>query len=488
MTGSRHFDEWLESLDGINVPSQESSRSGPCCHNTPPCRPIPSCRSQLCCCLGNDCGGSFCCQRISHLPDFARLNISRPSQLITECAPISFTLGTGESTLSQICQKSLSLVQEELLIVTCFWASSPSQQLIAQLLRDLSEKACRNGGTIRVRICFSSLSIIQKLFEPQDGQGQIWPASSWESKFGLPSGLPGIDLVVKSMFLLPFSVMHPKFVIVDRRRAFLPSCNISWEKWFEGCVEFEGALVDQFVRFFDLFWMSLPNLGSPQICPSGASGSIEDVSQPTRSLSNGTTPAVFLPSPHHRRPQFRPFLSPAPPPRTPLNSFILSLIESAKKDIYIQTPNLTSMPVINALLEATKLGIDVHIVTNTRLMILEQLVTAGTTTELSVWCMLRKYRSMNRSSYTDEETPISKIGDLKVEWFTPKMGGQDEEEPVKSHLKLCIVDGEVTVLGSGNLDRASWYTSQEIGVAFHGKEFAETVQKSVREALLGRLS
>ena len=41
------------------------------------------------------------------------------------------------------------------------------------------------------------------------------------------------------------------------------------------------------------------------------------------------------------------------------------------------------------------------------------------------------------------------------------------DEPVVSHFKMTGVDGRFLVLGSGNMDRASWVTSQEIGVVFY---------------------
>ena len=66
-------------------------------------------------------------------------------------------------------------------------------------------------------------------------------------------------------------------------------------------------------------------------------------------------------------------------------------------------------------------------------------------------------------------------------------GNVDEEEPVHSHLKLTIVDQQVTVLGSGNMDRASWYTSQELGIMFHGGGFAAAVKTSVEGVLEDRL-
>ncbi|KAL2031854.1 hypothetical protein VTO58DRAFT_107205 [Aureobasidium pullulans] len=92
-------------------------------------------------------------------------------------------------------------------------------------------------------------------------------------------------------------------------------------------------------------------------------------------------PTIFLPSPHNRNPSFRlPWQTSAPPPPTPLNTFFLRSLASAETEIYIQTPNLTAPPVLTAILRTLHRGINIHIVTSEKLMILEQLVTAGTTT------------------------------------------------------------------------------------------------------------
>jgi hypothetical protein len=154
-------------------------------------------------------------------------------------------LGTGARVLSSILSSCLE-TNEELILVTCFWAKSKSQQDVATLLRKLSEKAVsrRDGSKIRVRLCFSSISITQKLFQTSSLVGKIYSASAWV-KMGLPTPeeIVGLDLIVKSVFVKPFSVMHPKFLIVDRKRALLPSCNVSWEDWFEGCIDMKGDIV-----------------------------------------------------------------------------------------------------------------------------------------------------------------------------------------------------------------------------------------------------
>ncbi|EON67565.1 hypothetical protein W97_06933 [Coniosporium apollinis CBS 100218] len=465
---------------------------------------------------------------------------SDPSALITTSFAHSFTLGTGNQIFTSIIP-AIEAAESEVLIVTCFWARSASLDQLCTALRRLSGKALRRGGSrIRVSICFSSRSLWQKLFQTSSLDGHIYPPKSWSKTLSLPpcGDLGGLDLTVKSVFVRPFSVMHPKFVVVDRRRALLPSCNVSWENWFEGCIELSGPVVSQFVGFWEEFWDQGSN--KPPISNGNSSGPARDAltltesgtSAPpmtvngyvdilTDSIGNSTAqdqlpttapaitavslnakiplPTVFLPSPHHLNPRFRPFpwQTAAPAPPTPLNTFILHLLYHAQTSIYIQTPNLTSPPILSALLAALRCGIDVHIVTNARLMLLEQLGTAGTTTARCVRKLIKRYRAIAAPPLTaySLERALPAPGRLRIEYFQPLptstsstsgSRADEEQEPVQSHLKLTIVDQDVTVLGSGNMDRASWYTSQELGVAFFSAELAGRVRGAVEGALRGR--
>jgi phosphatidylserine/phosphatidylglycerophosphate/cardiolipin synthase-like enzyme len=438
-----------------------------------------------------------------------------PSSLLTTTHLDSFSTGTGSALYSSL-TPLLESTAHELILVTCFWAPSATLDILNVTLRALSDKAVRRGTTkIRVRICFSSSSLWQKLFHSQSPTGQEYTPSTWVKKLRLPdpSELGGLDLRIKSVFMLPFSVMHPKFIVIDRKVVVLPSCNISWEEWFEGAAVMRGPIVEGVLRFYWEFWErrehgsplaedadadadtheSLPPLADPTPHPTHTTTSL-----PT---SNQTpTTALLLPSPHHRNPSYQPFtsssLTHAPP--TPLNVFLLTLFTHAKHSIRIQTPNLTAPPVLSALLAALARGVDVNIVTSERLMILEQLVTAGTTTSRCVKTLVKRYKALHRSRsgadgrVPDEETALAPRtpGHLHIAYYTPANGlkkrGEEDGEPQQSHLKMTAVDGEVVVLGSGNLDRASWWTSQELGVAFFGKEVVEGVLKGVGEAMQGR--
>lgn len=113
----------------------------------------------------------------------------------------------------------------------------------------------------------------------------------------------------------------------------------------------------------------------------------------------------------------------------------------------------------------------------------------------------RKLRTRLRKKMGDLEAGNSRVGNLDIIYFDSANvlvnDGNDanvrsagtvhvaadlesirkDSRPVKLHLKMTIIDDEITVLGSGNMDRASWVTSQELGVAI----FSEQVSRSLGE-------
>src|SRR5690606_21009046 len=107
------------------------------------------------------------------------------------------------------------------------------------------------------------------------------------------------------------------------------------------------------------------------------------------------------------------------------------------------------------------------------LMVLEQLVTALTTTGTRLPAFTREYEQLLFRSETERDRDPEarrRVGRLEVRYYKPESRAGWKGEPVVSHVKMVRVDGEYVVLGSGNMDRASWYTSQELGVMFYGGE------------------
>lgn len=471
--------------------------------------------------------------------DFPSYPRCEPQSLICTSRPVSFEIGTGASIYTNSLLPAIIKAKHEVILVTCFWARSSTLTALGETLQQLailrknhihSQRQTDLTGTnilppLDIHICFSSRSFFQKVFHPCSRDGYTYHPSKWVSKLGLPdpeileAGL--INLRVKSLFFFPFSVMHPKFLIVDRQRAWLSSCNVSWESWLEGCVEITGDAVYGLLRFYHSVWdRNLeadgrpPITGGPQHLLDGISNpgvlDLTVIQSPARRLvmlRQATVRTILLPSTHHRNPQFRPFpwqQSP-PPPATPLNCAIMRLIDIAEKKIYLQTPNLTSSDVIDALQRATARGVDVTIVTSKEMMVLEQILTAGTTTRWCLQSFIKQYkrrkdhfiRSAGRSNNQDPndmpdlEAQLPRLGSLEIFYFRPLPDNRQQkvsEEPVHSHLKLLTVDKEHAVLGSGNMDRASWFTSQELGIMFQSNKFVADISNAVSQVLRGRLS
>ncbi|KAJ9624940.1 hypothetical protein H2203_004890 [Taxawa tesnikishii (nom. ined.)] len=455
----------------------------------------------------------------------------QPSSLVRSSDMRSLALGTGASIFQTTLLPALESAQHEVILVTCFWARSLTLDLLSASLLKLSARARHLGRKIRVRICFSSLSLFQKLFHTTSPEGHVYAPSTWPTKLGLPaaSELPGLEMEVKSIFMLPFSVMHPKFLIVDRCRVLLPSCNVSWEDWFEGCVDLRGLIVETFFTFWHRFWASSQDRireATPLVADQEPSEEDYTVTtppvdaQPLRqstsvlpihnTLQLSSVPSIFLPSRHHIDPSFRPFpFQRFPRASNPLNTFLLSLFARAQNRIYIQTPNLTSPPVLHALLNALSRGIDRashdpraarHRRDNDLALRPQTHKRTPTPAAPSPPPPVPSASSSSSALALAEEGRLTgrNIGALRIEFYHARttaeqvapdraaVGVITAAEPVQSHLKLSTVDDEVVVLGSGNLDRASWYTSQELGVAFFSTQLAAELHSSLSRALAGR--
>ncbi|KAK2070452.1 hypothetical protein P8C59_004942 [Phyllachora maydis] len=437
--------------------------------------------------------------------------------------PLAFHLGTGTSLFTTVLLPAVLAARAEVLFVTCFWAPSASLTALSDALRRLAvyrESTARTGDhkvtvpPLRVRIGLSSMpSLWQKLLHTSAPAGYVYPPHEWARLLGLPDRdtleAGRIELRVKSLFFTPFSLVHPKFVVVDRERAFLPSCNVSWEAWLEGCVEMRGEAVASLVDYYARTWEPALELQRPASVPEpagqippldGHQAGLKAVASPVHSTVAftpvaATVPTLLLPSSHHRNPAFRPFFwqSPPPAPATPLNIALLQLLASAAQSIYVQTPDVTAAPAVDALLAALERGVHVTVVTSRNIKPGEQLLTAGTTTP---WCLrglVRRYVRLAARSLVLEPGEVEalrpRLGDLRVSYFGARAAAErvEDEEPVHTHVKVTLVDGRYAVLGSGNMDRASWFTSQELGILFEHVGFATSVRKALDQALEGRL-
>ncbi|CAG9990472.1 unnamed protein product [Clonostachys byssicola] len=422
--------------------------------------------------------------------DFPNYYVDRPESLITSSVPKALYVGTGLTIFTRALLPAILNAKHSVNFVTCYWADSPTLNSFRETLIKLASARAENPSEVplKVAIGFSSSGLFQKLLHTSSRGGHVYPPSKWPS-LGLPNEellrAGNIELSVKSLFFTPFSVMHPKYLIVDGAKAWVPSCNVSWERWFEGCVELEGDVVIQLAAFQDGVWGSFAfpesreedsarnTLHATNRSSKRASmliGGVENsATQSLKFPEMPPVPTIFLPSSHHRNPRFSvfPILSQSRPPITPLNAALLTLFNNAQRSINIVTPNVTAWPFMEALLAALQRGVDVQIRTSKNMMNIEQIITAETTTARCLDRFIKEYKALSQRQ-GDLEAQDEEVGRLEILYYQPLQSrAGEEDEPVLSHFKMTMVDEEYLVLGSGNQDRASWWTSQEIGILFY---------------------
>jgi len=134
----------------------------------------------------------------------------------------------------------------------------------------------------------------------------------------------------------------------------------------------------------------------------------------------------------------------------------LSALKNAQQSVFIQSPTLNASPVIPAIVEACRRGVEVTIYLSLGYNDLgEMLPGQGGTNEQVVHTM---YATLNKEGKQDK---------LRVHWYT----GKDQIEPMgaaakkrSSHVKYMSVDDQIAILGNGNQDTQSWFHSQEVNI------------------------
>ncbi|EXJ67895.1 uncharacterized protein A1O5_09242 [Cladophialophora psammophila CBS 110553] len=425
--------------------------------------------------------------------------------------PQSLTTGTGASIYKSAIIPAIRAAQNEVVLATCFWAAaSTARTQICEALKDLSRRVLATSTSsssssssrkVSVQICFSSCSLARNMLLPTPRDGQFYQAASWGKLLGLPEPdeVKGLELRVVRKFFWPWGILHSKYVIVDRTLAIFPSCNVSWERWFEVAISLTGPVVDHLRQFHADFWEKgtpppLPECPDPPPHPTAAAD--PNTPAPTTLLPSPHTPAAL---PNHLQPRVLlgrfPCLPSAPLtfPPTPLLKATHHLLSTARTRIVILTPNLTEPAVLECLAEALGRGVRVCIWTNRTLMTAEQLVTAGTTTPRCI----RKLRSRAQRAgasglletffFDADDGPGAQLqrrlvlrenerDDAENEIEQDEGQGQ-ESIPVKLHAKVTIVDDERILLGSGNMDAASWKTSQELGVLVESRAVVDEFKR-----------
>ncbi|KAL7418972.1 hypothetical protein Q5752_006656 [Cryptotrichosporon argae] len=148
--------------------------------------------------------------------------------------------------------------------------------------------------------------------------------------------------------------------------------------------------------------------------------------------------------------------------RNPQNAAWLAGFRYAKRKVFVQTPTLNARPVVRAVKQACRRGVEVTLLLDLGFNDKgESIPFQGGTNEEVVD---RLYGILGKEGKSQH---------LKVYWYT----GKDQVRPLNAvkkqrncHIKLAVYDDEVMIIGNGNQDSQSWFHSQEVNVMIDSKQ------------------
>ncbi|KAF5679586.1 IQ calmodulin-binding motif-containing protein [Fusarium heterosporum] len=169
----------------------------------------------------------------------------------------------------------------------------------------------------------------------------------------------------------------------------------------------------------------------------------------------------------------------------PQNEAWLSLMKNAKRDIFIQTPDLNAAPLLPAIVNALKRGVEVtYYVCFGYNDPGEMIPGQGGTNDQIAQRLLAS---------------LPENGSERKRLHIYNYVGKDQDHPIHQsskarscHIKLLIVDGSVGIQGSGNQDTQSWFHSQEINLMVDSAEvcrkWREGIDRNQNTKKFGRVA
>ena len=170
--------------------------------------------------------------------------------------------------------------------------------------------------------------------------------------------------------------------------------------------------------------------------------------------------------------------------RTPQNAAFHAAIDNAKHTLFIQTPDLNAEPLLEPLLNAVRRGVIVTAFLSLGYNYAGQLLPYqnGTNEMISN----RLYNSLS----SDEEKARLRIFNYVAKDQTRPIHNKFKQR--SCHIKLMIVDEQVAIQGSGNLDTQSYFHSQEANLLLDSpqicREWMEALRRNQNTAEYGAVS
>lgn len=163
----------------------------------------------------------------------------------------------------------IARAEAEVLLATNYWERSQSSAIIADSLRELSNRVrARGGEKVVVKLMYDRGNVKQAV------KNRIMVKPIYWTRIGLPAQdeIPGVALEVINYHRALLGTFHAKYLVVDRRVACINSNNIQDRPNIEMMIQLEGPVVESFYDMALMSWAiaihpPLPLLTMPPTYP-----------------------------------------------------------------------------------------------------------------------------------------------------------------------------------------------------------------------------
>ena len=260
------------------------------------------------------------------------------------------------------------------------------------------------------------------------------------------------DLRAELPFFGVARIDHRKLMIVDGRRALLGGANVGQEylyreafdptvpaehdpfiKWHDCFVEIEGPAAQPLQSLFRERWVAEGGDAFDRGAATGAPGRASHPTFPLQPRFDDGIPVSVLDT--------------TPGARLHIHAELLSLLSKAEREIWIQNPYFSSREVLHRLCDAARRGV-------------------------RVVCIFPDEHNDSWDFLYAARLKYPELIDAGVAVY--------EYNNHMTHAKVAVVD-DVTVIGSANLNHASFFNHYEVAALVHDAEFTAQFRRDMFE-------
>lgn len=361
-------------------------------------------------------------------------------------------------------QKLIQEANEEVLLIGFqMHANCDASEALITALEILNQKAQQENRKIRVRILINSMEgLASKLFKTNAPSKEQFKNAHFEN----------LDFQYCEHPHMAFGSYHSKLVVIDGKRAIIPSGDFKNDKNYkkrEGCegqidisTTIEGGIVSHIREDFIDAWRSLrtqPLDGEKLVIPDVLE---KNSSELPNNLDLGHDDINDVPMLYLSKAANGYFIK-----RSQLSPTILALIKAinmAESSIKIMTPNFNIPEVMCALSNATTRGVTVELImSKARNGKRENAIFMGGDNEIGVKNLFTTMRNNARSD----------LSKLHVRWNIDRESFLDAPDQSSVHAKMVCIDEQLLLTGSSVLDQFGAYYPREADIFIESKQAAE---------------